>query len=109
MTYPAPDPAALLADVRGWVQVSVGALDDEQLSTVIMSETLIQAAYCDSPDPYPDSLLQALYRRVARVVAARGVPLGLAGVESETGGTRLPSFDPEIERLEGPYRRIPVS
>jgi hypothetical protein len=101
-----------LAQVRTWIGVPVASLSDDQLSQVVAAETDLQAAACDvGSDPatdFPAALAQALYRRTARHVAARGVPLGLTG-ESEYGPVRLPSWDVEIERLEAPYRFIPVA
>ena len=39
-----------------------------------------------------------------RELAARNVPLGILNDQSEFGPTRLPQYDAEINRLEGPYR-----
>ena len=51
-------------------------------------------------------LTQAIYRRVAREIAARGIPLGMLGADTEYGTARLSRWDAEIERLEGPSRRV---
>ena len=53
---------------------------------------------------YAPPLVQSLYRRVAREVAARGVPLGMIGADAEYGPARLSRWDAEVDRLEGPYR-----
>lgn len=95
--------------VRRWIDVSRDSIDDDDLAQVINGELELQAIACRVPaDPgdYPPFLAQALYRRVARVCASRGVPLGLAGLDTEFGGTRLPNIDAEIERLEGPVRKV---
>lgn len=108
----APVPADLLQRVRDWCQVSPSSITDEQLAMVIGAELALQSAYTDSRPAdaeYPAELEMALYRRSARSMAARGVPLGLVGGDSEFGATRLPGFDVEIERLEAPYRTIPVA
>ena len=98
-------------DVRAWIRVPATLLPDEQLQQVIDAEALIQARLCRIPeDPAaltPD-LVQAIYRRVAREVAAKGVPLGMLGGDSEFGTARLGRFDAEIERLEGPNRKVVV-
>lgn len=62
-----------------------------------------------NPDyDYPDALSRACLRRCQRQVAARNVPLGVLGVESDGfGPINLPSWDAEIARLEASYR-IPV-
>lgn len=96
--------------MRAWVGVSPTQVTDDQLTTVISSEVALQAQACTVPPdsmPLPDHLTQALYRRVARVLAARQVPLGLVGdPASEAGQARLATFDAEVERLEGGVRRV---
>lgn len=107
-----PVPAPTVAEVRAWCGVAVNVLADEALTIVIDAETELQAArVCGLPDTYPaelpSSLYQALMRRIARQLAARGVPLGVTGAD-EYGPVVLPSYDTEIERLEAPWRSIPV-
>jgi len=95
-----------LADLRAWLQVPVSVLDDPQLQQVLDAETILQARACRVPDDgtLTADLTQALYRRVGREVAARGVPLGMLGADSEYGPARLTRWDSEIDRLEGPTR-----
>jgi hypothetical protein len=99
-----------LAEIRAWLQVPAERVTDAQLQAVLDAEVAAQAIACRVPtDPatLPDALHASLLRRCARQVAARGIPLGLAGGESyEFGPTRLPAFDAEIERLEGGLRRF---
>lgn len=78
---------------------------DPRLVSALAAETNAQAAAC-RVDPYNDNLAEALCRRVARNLAMRGVPLGVQN--DEFGGTRLGSTDPEVRRLEAPYRRVSV-
>ena len=100
-----------LAKLRAWLQVSPTALDDEALDQVLTAEKQIQSDACRIPtDPenaeaLPEWAVQALYRRAGRECAARGVPLGLAGLDSEFGAAQVPKFDMEIERLEGRFRK----
>lgn len=54
----------------------------------------------------PSDLAEALKRRVARNLAMRSLPLGVQS--DELGATRVGSVDPEVRRLEGPYRRLAV-
>lgn len=92
--------------VRAWCQCSDTAVTDEQLQQVIDAEAVNQTKACrmfDPADRDPD-LIQALFRRVARVLAARGVPLGLT--DGEQGPARLTAFDGEIQRLEGFDRKF---
>ena len=106
-----------VSDVRAWCQISAASLTDVQLKQVVDAEQANQAMYCRvpttgdppalDPDAWPAALSQAIYRRVAREVAGRGIPLGLiADLASESGAQRLSTFDAEVERLEGPYRIV---
>ena len=74
----------------------------------LAAEVAAQAARC-RVDPYTDDLREACLRRVARNLAARSVPVATF-TSFEGGGTsaRVPSTDPEVSRLEGPYRRMVV-
>lgn len=81
---------------------------DVVLLEALAAERVDQANKCRI-DNYTESLREALLRRVARNLAARRVPV--ATFTSFDGGatsTRVPQVDPEIKRLEGPYRRTPV-
>ena len=95
-----------LSDARAWIGVPATSIDDAQLQRVLDAETYAQAKACRVDSMYEQpNLEQALLRRVGRTVAARGIPLGMLG-DAEYGPTRLPSFDAEIERLEGPDRQV---
>jgi hypothetical protein len=104
-----------LADVRAWVGVSLTSITDAQLQGVIDAEVALQASTCDltptdeTSTAYPPEMVQALYRRVARECAARGLPLGLTDVVGEYGPARIPTFDAEISRLEAPRRNVVVA
>jgi hypothetical protein len=99
-------PCPPLADVRAWIGVPATVITDDQLQTVIDGECAIQAALCTVPDPYPDALAQALYRRVARVVRLRSLPTGMVGDTDEYGPVQAARRDAEIERLEAVYRSV---
>jgi len=101
-----------VAEVRAWLKVSSTAISDSELGDILDAETQLQAESCripatwpGDPDTFPPLLRLALYRRCGRSVAARGVPLGLTAGD-EYGPTRLPQFDPEIERLERRLRKF---
>jgi hypothetical protein len=97
-----------LDDVRAWIQVPATVLDDPQLAQVIAAEATIQGdllTFDPFDFPRPD-VVQALYRRVGRAVAARGVPLGVMGADAEYGAVVLSRWDAEISRLEGPTRTL---
>lgn len=57
-------------------------------------------------EPYNAPLASALVRRVSRSLAMRNLPLGV--LMDETGATRVGSVDPEVRRLEAPYRKVVV-
>jgi hypothetical protein len=94
--------------VRAWLKVSVAAVSDADLSVILLAEQASQAAVCrigDVPDDLPDVLVLALYRRCGRSLAARALSLGVMQSE-EFGPSKLPMYDSEIERLEGPLRKV---
>ncbi len=109
--YPLPP----LEDVRRWLSLPATSLGDEDLTRVLEAEARLQAAACRVPvdDPLlPTTYVpgaehtQALFRRVGREVAAKGLPLGVMGADSEYGPSRLSRWDAEIDRLEGPTRVV---
>lgn len=98
-----------LATVRAYVQVPATALSDEDLTRMLASSSDDQAQRCAWDDPRPETLDQALLRRVQREIAARNLPLGMVGLDaSEYGPERLPYFDALIEEHERAYRRVVV-
>lgn len=104
MTYDTAGGYPVLADVRAWIGVPATVVDDPMLEAVCGAEQAAQTAACDPlPVPLPVDLSQAFMRRVSRHVAARGVPLGLIGLDSEYGASRLVRWDAEVDRLESPH------
>jgi hypothetical protein len=94
-----------LAEVRAWIQIPASAVPDDMLQGVLDAEVILQAAACRVDELGPDAAqVQALYRRCGREVAARGVPLGMIGADSEYGPARISRWDSEVDRLEGPTR-----
>ena len=79
------------------------------IAAALAAETAAQRSRCRIPAAYPLDLREALLRRVARNLAARGVPIATY-TSFEGGGTsaRVPMQDAEIVRLEAPYRRRAV-
>jgi hypothetical protein len=95
-----------LATVRAYLRVPATALSDEDLDRMLQGSADDQAQRCTWTDPYPDSLAQALLRRVQREVAARNLPLGMVGLDAaEYGPQRLPFLDSLVEEHERAYRR----
>lgn len=77
----------------------------DSIEGVLAAEVADQARRC-RVEPYTDALASALVRRVQRALAMRNLPLGV--IQDETGSTRVGSTDPEVRRLEAPYRRVVV-
>ena len=102
-------PLPTLEQARHWMDdLTTEQLSEADLQTIVSGENRAQARICrDCADPAgrPEDLVEALYRRYARAVAARGVPLGTVNSEA-WGPSRLLAFDGEIERLEGPARKF---
>lgn len=105
----APD----LSAAKAYLGASAVAYTDTQISEALAAESAAQLAACRVPVDvdlnldYSADLVNALLRRVARNLAMRGVPLGVQ--PDEAGGIRLSSIDPEVRRLEAPYRRLVVA
>lgn len=103
-----PAVKAYLGDDHSW--------SDDEVSAALAAETVAQARVVSfpaedplTPLPYPADLAEALYRRVARNLAMRAIPLGAQPTITEMGiGTFRPGQDPEVRRLEAPYRRLVV-
>lgn len=98
-----------LADVKAYLGQTALTYTDASITSALAAEKAAQARVCrlpvvDATHPLPVNLREALMRRVARNIAMRRLPLGIQA--EEVGSTRLGSTDPEIRRLEGPYRKV---
>lgn len=69
------------------------------------AELAAQLARCGARNPYPADLRQALLRRVQRNLAMRMLPLAVNFGDADAGATVLPGNDPEVRRLEAPWRK----
>lgn len=83
---------------RGWsVQQITGAYN---------AELGAQRDKCGERAVYPYPLREALFRRVSRNLAMRSLPLAVPMGDADVGPAILPGNDPEVRRLEAPYRRL---
>jgi hypothetical protein len=110
-----------VADVRAWAGVTPADISNDQITLILSSEAELQGAACDFyPEDIPElpePLVQALLRRCARAIAARGLPLGslpatTSGMGDPYGMPRsmlLPRLDAEVERYEAPFRVIGIA
>lgn len=98
-----------LEQCRDYVKVPATALSDEDLERMRQACLQDQAALCAWPDmdsgAYPESLAQALFRRIQREVAARNLPLGMVGLEAEYGPASIPAYDALVVHHEAPWRK----
>lgn len=95
-------------DVVKYLRKDAEPYSSDDLAEALAAEAAAQRAKCRTGPVYSADLREALLRRVAVNLAKRNVTLGLVGTDSEAGASRLPTSDPEIRRLEGPYRKWPV-
>lgn len=93
-----------LPQVKSYLGASGGA-SDQAIQSALAAEQSDQATRC-RVDLYNDALAEALKRRVARNLAMKGLPIGVQ--TNEFGSTSIGSTDPEVRRLEAPYRRMRV-
>lgn len=108
----AVDVAALpvLADATAYLQgLGASSYTAAVVQSALDAEAAAQRSRCRIPAAYPLDLREALLRRVARNLAARGVPIAtFTSFEGGGTSTRVPMVDAEIARLEGPYHRLVV-
>lgn len=93
-----------------WTDTEVQAALDAELAAqqAVVRPGYFLAADEDGVRDYPADLAEALKRRVARNLAMRGVPLSVNQGDADTAPAFVPRTDPEIRRLEAPYRRLAV-
>lgn len=97
-------------DVRNYADnsQSIGDWDDEDIQSVLDSEASQQRSRCDIGAIYPPDLFEALCRRTVLGLNRRSqlnagdFAVGIAGTENQAF---IPN-DPEIRRLETPYKKV---
>jgi hypothetical protein len=107
-------PAPSVQDVQGYLGFDDSGWGTADVESAYLAEKSAQASLClvpaDDAD-WPADLSEALCRRVAANLAVRALPLGVQASMSEAyvATTRVGGGDREVERLEAPYRLIPVA
>jgi len=99
-----------LAEVKAYLSTNgeTSALD-ASITEALNAEAAAQRRVCDVPAVYPDDLREALKRRVARNLAARAVPVAqITSFDGTNVSTRVTRYDAEVDRLEGPFRKVDV-
>lgn len=79
-----------------------------EIQSALDAEAAAQSRHCRIPDPVPADLEEALKRRVQCNLARRGLPLAVLQGDAEAGSLLPPGRDPEVRRLEGPWRRLVI-
>lgn len=80
---------------------------DDQLQDALDAEAAAQRRVCDVPAAYPPDMRQALLRRCWRNLKMRGQPLlTVPGGGENAADAIAPQNDPEVRRLERPFRKL---
>lgn len=104
---PAPNDVPDLAAVMKYLREFGDSWQPEDVAGALAAEAAAQRADCSIPAVYPANLGEALKRRVLRNLAMRQQPLAVLLGDAEAGSnTVLPGRDPEVRRLEAPYRPV---
>lgn len=92
-------------EVTAYLRDNGGSWEQADITGALAAEAQAQRDVCRIPAAYPASLREALLRRVQRNLAMRGQPYAvLEGAEA--GAQFIPGTDPEVRRLERPYRKV---
>lgn len=86
--------------------LGTNAATDAQLQEALDAEAAAQRNTCRIPAAYEADLRSALLRRCARHLAMMRIPLAMFSGDAEAGPVIVPGRDPEVRRLEGPWRKL---
>jgi len=97
-----PDVTALTA------YITPTSVETDRLTEVLSTEIRAQRNVCDLPAEYSSDLREAVLRRCACNLARQGIPLAVVQGDAESGTSSVmpPTHDPEVRRLEGPWRKL---
>lgn len=93
-------------DVARYLRAGASSWTTQDLQEELDGEASAQRAKCGVRATYPPDLRKALLRRVQRALAMRALPLATVQGDADGGSILLPGNDPEVRRLENPYRRL---
>lgn len=79
-----------------------------EIQSALEAEAAAQRARLRPSAVFGSDLREALLRRVQRNLAMRRLPLAVPQGDAESGSSFIPRTDPEIRRLEAPYRKLSV-
>lgn len=81
---------------------------DEQVTEMLRQETAAQFRVCRVPAAYPADLRGAVLRRTQRALALLALPLAVSQTVDGESQMVVPGNDPEVRRLERPWRRLAI-
>lgn len=90
---------------RDYTDEDYGSWSDEDIEAAIATEAAAQRNVCRVGAAIPDDLWEAILRRVRVNLTRRAQPV-LVTVDGDGTNSFLPVRDPEVRRLEGPYRKL---
>lgn len=105
---------ATVAELKSWMDLPAGAGDDSVLTECLTVAQQHQTQRLDAelltsaatpPAEVPADVKQALLLRAAALYRRRQTPEGVSGV-GDFAVIRVGRTDPDVERLEGPYRQF---
>lgn len=101
----------LLAAVETYLADESGEVwEAGDIASAYAAERAAQTRVCRvpaSPADYPADLVEALCRRIHRNLAVRKLPLGFQALSSDAAVTAARvGQDPEVRRLEAPFRKL---
>jgi hypothetical protein len=79
---------------------------DGEVDDMLRQETQAQRGRCRIPAAYPDDLRGALLRRVQRALHMKSLVLAVKETQDGESQIVVPGNDPEVRRLEAPWRRV---
>lgn len=108
-----------LEDLKAWLGLEASDTHDdavlqESLNAAIAAQDMVVTYPDDGAGgkDYTDDLTEAIFLRAQRLAARRNSPEGVVGLQGAGGdfiAARLPGYDGDIERLEGPYLKMVVA
>jgi hypothetical protein len=96
-----------VVEFRDYAREDFGSYDDDEIQAALDTEASNQRKVCRVGAVIDPDLREALLRRVRVNLSRRNQPV-LVTVDSEGNNSFIPSRDPEVRRLEGPHRKLPI-
>lgn len=93
-------------DVALYLKGAASSFTQQDMQDRLDSEMEHQQGKCGVRAVFPEPLRDALLRRVQRALAMRALPLATQQGDADGGSFLLPGNDPEVRRLEAPYRKL---